>query len=83
MDSVIRRNATKIASIIDIAEDVSARPAIALPYVFNTMGDFWRFFLTTGATNALDTINLYLNPDTAVSARPGRNAMEYEYEMPA
>lgn len=83
LDSVIRKNATKIASIIDIAEDVSARPAIALPYVFNTMGDFWRFFLTTGATNALDTINLYLNPDTAVSARPGRNAMEYEYEMPA
>lgn len=83
LDSVIRKNATKIASILDIAEDVSARPAIALPYVFNTMGDFWRFFLTAGTTNALDTINLYLNPDTAVSARPGRNAMEYEYEMPA
>lgn len=82
LDSVARKHANKIASILDISEDISSRPTIAAPWVFNTISDFWRYFLLNTA-NAQDAINLYLHPDTANSVRPGRNPMEYDYEMPA
>lgn len=66
--------------MLDMSDDITSRPPVSATWNFQTMGDFWTYFLT--GNNAADALNLHFHPSTINSVRPSRNPMEYEYEMP-